>query len=103
MDAAVPFEKFQSPEYFDFDYDDTISMVSYALKKDGKSGGVIPEQAWKRRRFSIIWCGLRGALELEEEKKFAPPQAMSFSGPMTISFLFFLQGYAQKLFKEKEF
>jgi len=88
MDAAVPFDKFQSPEYFDFDYNATLLTISDALKKECKNGGVTLEQARKRRRLSavsIIWCGLRGALEQEEEKKFAPPPAISFSGPMTKS------------------
>lgn len=90
MEAAVPFQKFQSPEYFDFEYNCNLSTLSNtSLKNKGDKGEDISvEYDSKRRRLSavsVIWCGLRGALEQEEEKKFAPPPAISFSGAMTNS------------------
>ena len=88
MDAAKPFQNFQSPEYFDFDWD-TSSCLNGAVSGNGPSNGTHPTNHSKKRRLSalsVVWCGLRGALEKEEEKKFAPPPAISFSGgPMNVS------------------
>ena len=79
MEAAVPFDKFQKREYFDFDLNISIACVE---------GDKTQDPPLKRRRLttvSMVWCGLRGALEREEEKKFAPPPVISFSGATSSS------------------
>ena len=77
IDSSKPFDRFQKKEYYNFDYE------TKSIKTDSES-----RLDCKRRRLStisIVWCGLLGALEKEEEKKFAPPPAISFSGPMISS------------------